>query len=253
MKTDENGQPPGGGFHRRAFLRGSGAVAAATAVGTGRALGEDQDAATKVTPPGMRTIELKVNGQERELKAEPRMTLLEALRHGLGLTGAKPVSVDGSSGASTVFLDGKPVSASTVLVLTCLDKEIQTVESLGTAEGKNMDPVPAAFVEHDGLQCGFCTPGFVMAVRAFLNKYPDATEQPGGRFPVPPHGARGEGHVCFRVPRAELDGWAAHLAAHGVAVESDFEWPNGARSVYVRDPARNSVEFSEAALWGRPT
>jgi catechol 2,3-dioxygenase-like lactoylglutathione lyase family enzyme len=71
-----------------------------------------------------------------------------------------------------------------------------------------------------------------------------------GALPVPPHGARGPGHVCFAVPGDRLDAWAAHLAAHGHPVEADFRWPNGARSVYVRDPAGNSVELAEPRLWG---
>ena len=71
-----------------------------------------------------------------------------------------------------------------------------------------------------------------------------------GSLPVPPHGATGAGHLCFRVPGAALDGWAAHLATEGFAIEADFTWPNGARSIYVRDPAGNSVEFAEPKLWG---
>ncbi|GMG80876.1 VOC family protein [Paralimibaculum aggregatum] len=73
---------------------------------------------------------------------------------------------------------------------------------------------------------------------------------PGSRLPVPPHGARGPGHLCFRASAAELEDWTARLAAAGVAIEADFRWPNGARSVYVRDPAGNSVEFAEPRLWG---
>ena len=91
----------------------------------------------------------------------------------MNLTGAKPISVDGSSGGSTVLVDGKPVSANTMLALECVGKKIQTVESLG---GAKLDPVAAAFVHHDASQCGFCTPGFVMAVKAFLDKNPKATE-----------------------------------------------------------------------------
>ena len=107
------------------------------------------------------------------MQVEPRTTLLEALRYGLNLTGAKPISVDGSSGGSTVFVDGKPTSANSVLALDCVGKPIQTVESLAMPKP---DPVSAAFVNHDASQCGFCTPGFVMAVKAFLKKNPKATE-----------------------------------------------------------------------------
>lgn len=104
-------------------------------------------------------------------EVEPRTMLLDVLRYQLNLTGAKPVSLDGSSGASTVLVDGRPVMASTTLALSVVGKQIQTVESLAD------DAVPKAFVEHDAQQCGFCTPGFVIAVRAFLNKTPNATEE----------------------------------------------------------------------------
>ncbi|MBN9046255.1 MAG: VOC family protein [Rhizobiales bacterium] len=70
-----------------------------------------------------------------------------------------------------------------------------------------------------------------------------------GQLPVPPHGASGPGHVCFAASRAEIDGWRDHLEKHGVAIEADFDWPNGARSIYFRDPSGNSLEFAEPKLW----
>jgi xanthine dehydrogenase YagT iron-sulfur-binding subunit len=115
---------------------------------------------------------LNVNGNDVKVKAEPRTTLLDVLRFQLDLTGAKPVTVDGSSGASTILIDDKPVAASTTLAMTATGKKIQTVESLGYGP----DEVVKAFVTYDAQQCGFCTPGFVVAVRAFLNKNPHATE-----------------------------------------------------------------------------
>lgn len=81
----------------------------------------------------------------------------------------------------------------------------------------------------------------------------DATEKEPDGLPVPTHGARGPGHMCFRVPGSDLDTWADHLRDRGVAIEADFHWPNGARSIYLRDPAGNSVELSERGLWNRPT
>ncbi len=69
---------------------------------------------------------------------------------------------------------------------------------------------------------------------------------------VPPHGCRGPGHVCFAVAEAELEGWREHLAAHGIAVEHEHVWPGGGRSLYVRDPAGNSVEFASPRIWGLP-
>lgn len=81
---------------------------------------------------------------------------------------------------------------------------------------------------------------------------PAATLVPpaGGALPVPPHGAEGPGHACFRASAAELDPWARHLAAHGVEIEARVDWPQGGRSIYFRDPAGNSLEFAEPRIWG---
>ena len=171
------GTPPqkSGGFNRRAFLKGSGAAAAATALAGGTGLVAEEAQPSIVA--GQTTITLDVNGEKHKVAVEPRTTLLEALRNGLNLTGAKPISIDGSSGGSTVMIDGKPMSANTMLVLECVGKSIQTIEGLSTgAAGGKIDPVSAAFLHHDASQCGFCTPGFVMAVKAFLKKHPKATE-----------------------------------------------------------------------------
>jgi xanthine dehydrogenase YagT iron-sulfur-binding subunit len=164
-----------GGFSRRAFLRGSGAAAAATALATGQGLAEAQQATKPKVVSGKApaTIELTVNGKNHSVKAETTSTLIDVLRYQLKLTGCKPVSNDGVSGASTVLIDGKLANASTMLAMACVKKKIQTVESLG---GPKPDAVVKAFVHHDAMQCGFCTPGFVVAVRAFLDKNPKATE-----------------------------------------------------------------------------
>ncbi len=163
-------KPTSDRFSRRAFLKGSSAVAAASAVATSpqTAIAEQQ---TEVVS-GWTNISLSVNGKTSSVKVEPRTTLLDVLRYELDLTGAKPVSMDGSSGASTVLIDGRPVMASTTLALTTVGKEITTAEGSGGG-----DVVTRAFVEHDAQQCGFCTPGFVMAVRVFLNRNPSATEE----------------------------------------------------------------------------
>ncbi len=82
---------------------------------------------------------------------------------------------------------------------------------------------------------------------------PDATELaagPGTKLPVPPHGARGEGHVCFRATADEIAAWRAHLEKEGIEIEADFEWPGGGRSIYFRDPAGNCLEFAEPRIWG---
>jgi catechol 2,3-dioxygenase-like lactoylglutathione lyase family enzyme len=81
---------------------------------------------------------------------------------------------------------------------------------------------------------------------------PEATEVPPvpGALPVPAHGARGSGHICFRASASEIDAWVERLQAKGVAVEADFEWPKGGRSIYFRDPAGNCLEFAEPRIWG---
>ncbi|HEY1245404.1 MAG TPA: VOC family protein [Hyphomicrobiaceae bacterium] len=81
---------------------------------------------------------------------------------------------------------------------------------------------------------------------------PDATRVPPapGALPVPPHGGLGPGHICFRATAAELDAWVGRLAAKAVAIEADFEWPRGGRSIYFRDPAGNCLEIAEPRIWG---
>lgn len=82
---------------------------------------------------------------------------------------------------------------------------------------------------------------------------PDETRIPsGGALPVPAHGASGQGHACFAASAAEIAGWRRVFQAHGIAIDADFHWPNGARSLYVRDPAGNSIEFAEPRLWDMP-
>jgi catechol 2,3-dioxygenase-like lactoylglutathione lyase family enzyme len=80
---------------------------------------------------------------------------------------------------------------------------------------------------------------------------PDAVQKPTtGRLPVPPHGAFGEGHVCFKTDSAGIEAWRRRFDELDIAIEADFEWPGGGRSIYVRDPAGNSVEFAEPRIWG---
>lgn len=83
----------------------------------------------------------------------------------------------------------------------------------------------------------------------------DATQRPpapDARLPVPPHGTSGPGHMALAVPAAAMDAWRAHLTANGVAIEADFHWPQGGRSIYFRDPAGNSIELADPAIWGGP-
>jgi xanthine dehydrogenase YagT iron-sulfur-binding subunit len=173
MKDQQSTTRPKSGFSRRRFLQGSGAAAAASALASGQALDAAAQQQSTVVGKGRSPLTLSVNGKDHNVSVEPRMTLLEVLRYQLNLTGAKPVSDATSTGGSTVLVDGKPMSASNLLAIECKGKKIQTSESLG---GAKLDAVPAAFVHNDAMQCGFCTPGFVVAVRAFLNQHPNATE-----------------------------------------------------------------------------
>lgn len=169
---DPRGKP---GFNRRDFLKGSGAAVAATAMATA---GDEADAQEKkkrqsnVVSAEAADVTLNVNGKEHTLKLEPRVTLLEALRNDLNLTGCKDVCDTTNCGACTVMIDGKAVYACSRLAVEVQGKEIKTVESL--RDGDKVDPVVRCFVKHDAMQCGFCTPGFVVAVRAFLDEHPSA-------------------------------------------------------------------------------
>jgi xanthine dehydrogenase YagT iron-sulfur-binding subunit len=166
----------GPGLSRRDFLRGSGAVAAAGAVAQAAlpaAAQEIQTPAVVAQGPGPVALKLEVNGAEMTAHVEPRVTLLDALRNYLDVTGCKRVCDRGTCGACTVLLDGKPVYSCSMLALEAQGKKITTAEAL--ADGGKLDAVPAAFVRNDAQQCGFCTPGFVVAMRAAFDANPQAT------------------------------------------------------------------------------
>ena len=127
-----------------------------------------------VQGPGKVPMELSINGKSYKANLEPRVTLLDALRDQFELTGAKRVCDRGECGACTVLMDGKTVYACSVLAIEAQHKAITTVESL-MQQGK-LHPVQQAFVENDASQCGFCTPGFVVACKAFLDRHPHRTQ-----------------------------------------------------------------------------
>ena len=160
---------------RRGFLKGVGAGAVAT--GLLQEVRESAgivDAQTKKTSgPGEVSMTLNVNGKDRTLKAEPRVTLLDALRNRLDTTGAKKVCDRATCGACTVLMDDQVVYSCTVLAIEAQGHKIVTPEGLGTPE--KMHPVQQAYVDHDALQCGFCTPGFTVATYAFVRDHPNAT------------------------------------------------------------------------------
>jgi len=162
-----------GGLSRRGFLKGIGVTSVATGLLTPSTLEESLAAEPKVLGPGEVPLMLKINGQDRQLNVEPRVTLLDALRNRLDLTGAKKVCDRGTCGACTVLVDGQPVYSCSMLALEAEGKAITTIEGIGSPG--RLNPVQEAFVHHDAQQCGFCTPGFVVASTAFVRKNPNAS------------------------------------------------------------------------------
>ncbi len=154
---------------RRDFLKG-----ASVTVSGGLLAGQAARASTappgaEVLGPGAVPITLRINGKSHKLDLQPRVTLLDALRNNLDMTGAKRVCDRGVCGSCTVIMDGKPVYACNVLAIETQGHNITTIE--GLAEDGKLSPVMAAFINHDAQQCGFCTPGFVVACTAFLQKH----------------------------------------------------------------------------------
>jgi len=166
----EPDKKPTAGVSRRGFIRG---VGIGSAVGTGvlHPEAEAAPAAAGVAGPGAVPITLQINGKPFNLTVEPRVTLLDALRDRLDMTGAKKVCDRGNCGACTVIMAGKVVYACSVLAIDAQGKAIQTIEGLST--GDRLHPVETAFVNNDAQQCGFCTPGFVMAAKGFLDRNPN--------------------------------------------------------------------------------
>lgn len=171
-KKPQNQEP--NGVSRRDFLRGTGvAVSGAILVSEAPALEAQVLKGSDVRGPGEVDVTLRVNGETRRLKIEPRVTLLDALRDRLDVTGAKRVCDRATCGACTMLLDDRPVYGCTVLAIEAEGHNVTTIENF--SKGGKLHPVMAAFVENDAQQCGFCTPGFVMACIAFLKDHPNPT------------------------------------------------------------------------------
>jgi len=140
----------------------------------------EPQAAAKAMGPGAVPVTLKINGKAQNLNIEPRVTLLDALRNHLDLTGAKRVCDRGTCGACTVIMNGRVVYACSVLAIDAQGKDIQTIE--GIAPAGKLHPVSAAFVHNEAQQCGYCTPGFVMAAKGYLDRHPaPKTEEEVGK------------------------------------------------------------------------
>ena len=174
LRQDPEMEPkPRKGYSRRGFVQGVG-LGGAVGVGLLESEAQAQPAGSaKPVGPGEVPITLQINGKPVKLAVEPRVTLLDALRNKLDMTGAKRACNRGMCGSCTVIMDGKVVDSCCVLAIDAQGKDIQTIEGLST--GPKMDPVMVAFVNNDALQCGFCTPGFVMATKGFLAKNPSPT------------------------------------------------------------------------------
>ncbi|MBI4233289.1 MAG: (2Fe-2S)-binding protein [Chloroflexi bacterium] len=119
-------------------------------------------------------VRLRVNGEPRELLVDTRQTLLSAVRDGLGLTGTKEGCSNGNCGACTLLYDGKPVCSCLVLAVEAQGHDVTTIE--GLASNGQLLPIQQAFVQHGGLECGFCTPGMVLAAKGLLDRMPKPTE-----------------------------------------------------------------------------
>lgn len=173
MKDDDARKPEtASGVSRRDFMKIS-AVTAAVPLVLGPKVVEAAGEDVAVHGPGKVSVALNVNGKKLSAELEPRVTLLDALREQFDLTGAKRVCDRGACGACTVLLNGNPVYACSVLAIDAQGAKITTIESL--AEAEKLSPVMQAFVEHDAQQCGFCTPGFVVATTHFLQQNPKPT------------------------------------------------------------------------------
>ncbi|MCZ7601187.1 MAG: (2Fe-2S)-binding protein [Gammaproteobacteria bacterium] len=179
-RTDRSRSP--GGPSRRDFLKGAAAGAAGAGLLTSQEAPAQQAAGGAPLVKGQVTVTLQVNGQARQVRIEPRTTLLDALRDGrdpqgtpLDVTGPKRICDRGSCGGCTVHLDGRTVYACSVLAIDAVGHEIRTIE--GLASGEKLHVLQDEFIKHDGLMCGFCTPGFVMSAAKLLETNPSPSRQ----------------------------------------------------------------------------
>lgn len=177
-KSDERPDQPGKdpAVSRRSFLKGSGlALSLPLIAGEAAEAKAATEPAVPILGPDKVNITLTINGKPVKASVEPRVTLLDCMRNDLDTTGAKRVCDRGTCGACTVQMDGKAVYACSVLAIEAQGHKITTVESL--AVGDKLHPVQQAFWDNDAQQCGFCTPGFVMACKSLLDKHPSPTDE----------------------------------------------------------------------------
>ena len=172
-ESDEKNGGTQGGMTRRGFLT---SIGAGTVVAASSGLASAQKPIEEVVKPEeMGRITLLVNGRKHKLLVEPRWSLLFVLREKLGLNGTKVGCERGECGACTVLVDDMPQYACMILAVEAEGCSITTVE--GLMKGEELGPVQQAFLEHDGFQCGYCTPGQVVAVEGLLRKNPKPTDE----------------------------------------------------------------------------
>ncbi len=165
------------GLSRRGFLKGGVVTAAGAAIAdTALAQIAESRQGPRVYPPAPTQVTLNINGKDRTLEIEPRTTLADALRDRADMTGTKVVCDRGACSACTVFVNDLPVLSCMTLAIEAQRKKIRTIE--GLAEGDKLHPVQEQFIQHDALQCGFCTPGMVMSCASLLarNRNPSLEE-----------------------------------------------------------------------------
>lgn len=160
---------------RRSFLKGSGVALTIPLVAKGEKVINVAGADVPILGPDKVNVTLNINGASKTASVEPRVTLLDTLRNELDITGAKRVCDRGTCGACTVIVDGKAVYSCSMLAVEAQGKKIETVE--GLEQNGKLHPVQQAFWDNDAQQCGFCTPGFVMACKAFIDRTPNPTQE----------------------------------------------------------------------------
>jgi xanthine dehydrogenase YagT iron-sulfur-binding subunit len=161
---DAAGTPPSAGPSRRSFLKQSGGIlgfALAPPIASQAEAIADKMAPASPIVSGQTNMSLNINGQMKNLRLEPRTTLLDALREYMDLTGTKKGCDHGQCGACTVLVDGRRVNSCLTLAVMSQGKQITTIE--GLAKGDDLHPMQEAFLKHDGFQCGYCTPGQIMS------------------------------------------------------------------------------------------
>ena len=155
-------------FSRRTFVKAAGILSAGVASGLPRVAAAEKARIAVSTAPETISLTLKINGKQHALTVDTRTTLLDALRENLGMTGSKKGCDHGQCGACTVLIDGRRVNSCLTLAAVAQGSEIITIE--GLASGDELHPVQAAFLEHDGFQCGYCTPGQICSAVALLEE-----------------------------------------------------------------------------------